>query len=424
MRVTAKPSRSTRDIEIDVGSLAPPAASPVDARPAAPSAPPAPSAPTAPTARPTASVARANQANRARLPIVAACVFLAVVAAGAIPAAVLVLGDSQDGGAAPTETIDATEATEATDTAPTSTPTTSPPVPGEESGDESGSPSWVGVAGAVAAVLLAVLLAAVLVTRRVRRRALRRGTLRTPGDGVFLTEGAVGDAAAGRATADRPGASLGTPDVLILTESASEGDVRLRERVRDQEQAIFANLQLACSFYPTEDWVFSSARLTVVLARVDGRAAPAPIAYSLRPLSDRDGSAREQNVEIGADMKFVSVKGGERSTAPGEEFVRGYGLQESVSYWEFTATRHQPLQGSFVLWLIARAPRESDLMITSTLQVRVTPRSGWSRAQGPSVAGKGEVSLLLTLKDGPPYLAQLDPAAAGSGAEPWLVDVL
>jgi hypothetical protein len=210
--------------------------------------------------------------------------------------------------------------------------------------------------------------------------------------------------------------------VLVLTESASEGDLRLRERVRDHEQAVFANLQLACSFYPTEDWVFSSARLTVVLAREDGRAAPAPIAYSLRPLSDRDGSAREQSVEIGADMKFVSLKGGERSTAPGEEFVRGYGLQESVSFWDFTATQHQPLQGSFLLWLIARAPRESDLKVTSTLQVWLAPRRALFRSEEPAVAGTGEVSLLLGLKDGPPYRARLGGSPPGD-AEPWLVEV-
>lgn len=247
----------------------------------------------------------------------------------------------------------------------------------------------------------------------VRRRAPRHGSLRVP----------AGGAGAGPAAVDQPRASLGTPDVLVLTESASEDDVRLRERVRDQEQAIFVNLQLACSFYPTDDWVFSSARLSVVLAREDGRAAPAPIAYSLRPLSDRDGSAREQSVEIGADMKFVSVRGGERSTGPGAEFVRGYGLQESGSYWEFTATQHQPLQGSFLLWLIARAPRESDLIVTSTLQVRVAPRSLWSRGDGPSVAGTGEVSLLLGLKDGPPYRARLSGSPPKADTEPWLVDV-
>jgi hypothetical protein len=207
-----------------------------------------------------------------------------------------------------------------------------------------------------------------------------------------------------------------------LTEAATEGDVRLRERVRDREEAIFANLQLACSFYPTHDWVFRSARLTVVLARLDGRAAPSPIAYSLRPLSDRDGSAREQSVEIGADMKFVAVKGGERLTAPGEEFVRGYGLQESVSFWEFTATQHQPLQGSYLLWLIARAPSESDLKVTSTLQVRVVPRSVWARTEEPPVAGTGEVSLLIGLKDGPPYHAWLG-GPPDADAEAWMVDV-
>jgi hypothetical protein len=265
----------------------------------------------------------------------------------------------------------------------------------------------------VATALVAIGVVSLLALWIFGRRAGRAGALRFPS----------GEPKAASAAADQPRASLGTPDVLVLTEAASEGDVRLRERVKEREQAIFANLQLACSFYPTQDWVFGSARLTVVLARQDGLEAPAPIAYSLRPLSDRDGSAREQSVEIGADMKFVSVKGGERSTAPGHEFVRGYGLQESVSYWEFTATPHQPLQGSFLLWLIARAPKESDLIVTSRLQVRVAPRSMWSWADGPSVAGTGEVSLLLGLKNGPPYQARLVGPPQEVGTERWTVEV-
>jgi hypothetical protein len=221
---------------------------------------------------------------------------------------------------------------------------------------------------------------------------------------------------------DQPRASLGTPDVLVLTESSTEGDTRLHERVKNREQAIFANLQLACSFHPTDEWVFSGARLTVILARVDGLATPAPIAYSLLPLVEHDGSAREQSVDIGADMKFVSVKSGERSTVPGDVFVRGYGLQESVSYWEFTATPHRPLQGSFLLWLIARAPRESDLRVTSRLQVRVAPRRIWSRADSPSVIGAGEVALTLGLENGPPYTARLDGSTPHTDTEPWLVE--
>ncbi len=122
-------------------------------------------------------------------------------------------------------------------------------------------------------------------------------------------------------------------------------------------------------------------------------------------------------------MKFVSVKSGEKSTVPGDVFVRGYGLQESVSYWEFTATPHRPLQGSFLLWLIARAPRESDLTVTSKLQVQVAPRRMWSRADSPSVVGAGEVELTIGLKDGPPYTARLGGSEQHTDTEPWLVEM-
>ena len=384
MRVSAKPPRSTKQVEVNVGSAA---SSPEDADPPA----------------------KTSGPTLVRLAIVAAC--LIVVAATALLLA-LARDDTVDPGPVPrpsdTPTASATPTPTATATPSQGvpSPTASPTTPTSESDDVSSRVAVLALAAAVAVAVVAGLVLAI------RRRAPSRGTLRRP----------RGEPQ-GRTPADQPRASLGSPDVLVLTEAASEGDVRLRERVRDREQAIFANLQLACNFYPTERWVFSKARLTVTLAREDGRAAPAPIAYALRPLSDRDGSAREQSVEIGADMKFVSVKGGDKSTAPGEEFVRGYGVQESVSYWEFTATQHQPLQGSFLLWLIARAPTASDLKVTSTLEVWVAPRSAWSRADEPAVGGTGEVSLLLRLKDGPPYRAQLGGATSEAGANPWLVDV-
>jgi hypothetical protein len=201
---------------------------------------------------------------------------------------------------------------------------------------------------------------------------------------------------------DRPRASLGTPDVLVLTPATAEEDIRLRDRLAEEKSAIFANLQLACSFRPAKDWRFTGARLTVVLARADGKAAPAPIAYSLRPLSELDGTARENNVEIGADVKFVSAKAAQKSTRGGKMFVRGYGLQESTSFWEFTPTRARPLEGSFWLWLIAKAPLETDLAITSSLLVRVSPRHWW-RAASPPAEGTGTAGLVLHLKDGPPY---------------------
>ena len=116
-----------------------------------------------------------------------------------------------------------------------------------------------------------------------------------------------------------------------------------------------------------------------------------------------DGTARENNVEIGADVKFVNAKVGEKSTRGGEVFVRGYGLQESTSYWEFTPTRARPLEGSFWLWLIAKAPLETDLAITSSLVVEVSPRRWRWRAAGPPAEGTGSLGLVLHLKDGPPY---------------------
>jgi hypothetical protein len=86
-------------------------------------------------------------------------------------------------------------------------------------------------------------------------------------------------------------------------------------------------------------------------------------------------------------------------------FVRGYGLQESTSFWEFTPTRARPLEGSFWLWLIAKAPLETDLAITSSLLVRVKPRRWWRHAS-PAAEGTGTAGLVLHLKDGPPYKSE------------------
>jgi hypothetical protein len=207
-----------------------------------------------------------------------------------------------------------------------------------------------GARGFLLVFVLAALLTAVVVA--VRRRS-RRGVSRVP------QEQAAGSDGIDRHEA--PKASLGTPDVLVLTPATTDDDQRLRDRLAQETSAIFANLQLACSFEPAQEWKFDSARLTVKLARADGLPAPAPIAYSLRPLTEHDGTARENNVEIGADVKFVTVKAGEKQTRGGNVFVRGYGLQESTSYWQFTPTRNRRLEGSFWLWLIAKAPVETDL---------------------------------------------------------------
>jgi hypothetical protein len=200
-------------------------------------------------------------------------------------------------------------------------------------------------------------------------------------------------------------------------------DERLSSKLLEQaKEHVYANLQLACSFYPTNDWLFTSARLTVALARDDGVDAPAPIAYSLRPLTDHDGTGREESVEIGADIKFVNVSTTERTSVTGNVFIRGYGLMESVSYWEFTATPSRPLRGSFLLWLIAQAPTEANLAVKSSLQVMVAPRRSRSRAERPRVEGSGKSVLLLRLKDGPPYRAQLLDPKRPAEQMPWQVD--
>jgi hypothetical protein len=266
---------------------------------------------------------------------------------------------------------------------PSTTPT---PEPGADPG-----PSVLFASLLIVAVVLVIALLLWLLLVRRRRSAPVRGwqPVRRPDNAVLPAE-------------DRPRASLGTPDVLVLTPATTEEDPRLRDHLAQEKSAVFANLQLACSFRPAEDWVFKGAKLTVVLARADGKAAPAPIAYSLRPLSELDGTAQENSVEIGADVKFINAKSSQRSTRGGKMFVRGYGLQESTSFWEFTPTRARPLEGSFWLWLIAKAPLETDLAITSSLLVRVSPRRWW-RVASPPAEGVGTAGIVLHLKDGPPY---------------------
>jgi hypothetical protein len=275
------------------------------------------------------------------------------------------------------------------------TPSASPPAPG-------GS-ARTGLSGSKYLFLLVLvpftIVCVTLLRREIRTQRHMGSRKRPPQFPVRLQRKGHGASA----TDDHPKASLGTPVVLVLTTATTDDDRRLRDQIAQETGAIFANLQLACSFHPSAAWSFGSARLTVVLGRADGRAAPAPIAYSLRPLSERDGAGRENTVDIGADLKFVSAKLGEKSTRGGEVFVRGYGLQESTSYWQFTPTRDHPLEGSYWLWLIAKAPLETDMAVTSSLSVQVSPRRRWSRTGTPLVEGIGMVGLVLRLKDGPPY---------------------
>jgi hypothetical protein len=395
MRVTAKPGQATRVIDVGATPPAPPSAA------APPSRPPHPPVVTADAPRLLPRAPRLIWAAAAVVSVVGGSLFL-VVDALTGPSSVSTLSPS------PSDTVSRTPSTglsgsatpsgspsgTPSDTAVpsetpsvTSLPSTSP-TPGP--GADTGPPVLLVALVVVAAVLLVVLLLWLLLVRR-RRSTPVHGwqPVRRLDNAALLAE-------------DRPRASLGTPDVLVLTPATTEDDPRLRDHLAQEKDAIFANLQLACSFRPARDWVFTGARLTVVLARADGKAAPAPIAYSLRPLSELDGTARENNVEIGADVKFVSAKAAQKSTRGGKMFVRGYGLQESTSFWEFTPTRARPLEGSFWLWLIAKAPLETDLAITSSLLVRVSPRRWW-RAASPPAEGIGTAGLVLHLKDGPPY---------------------
>jgi hypothetical protein len=394
MRVTAKPAQATRVIDVGAARSAPPTA----AQP--PSGPPQPTVGRAEAPRLPRRGPRLIWAAAAVVSVVGGSLFL-VVDALTGPTA------GPTGGPSPSVTVSRTPSTGLTgnpspSSSPSGTPTgtavptetssvTSLPstTPTPEPGVDTG-PSVLLVTLAVVALLLVGLLLWLLLVRRRRSTPLHGWqAVRRLDNAALLAE-------------DRPRASLGTPDVLVLTPATTEDDPRLRDHLAQEKSAIFANLQLACSFRPARDWVFTGAKLTVVLARADGKAAPAPIAYSLRPLSELDGTARENNVEIGADVTFVSAKATKKSTRGGKMFVRGYGLQESTSFWEFTPTRARPLEGSFWLWLIAKAPLETDLAITSSLLVRVSPRRWW-RAASPPAEGIGTAGLVLHLKDGPPY---------------------
>ncbi len=396
MRITARPARATRVIEVGAAPSAPPGA------------PPPPGSGRAPPDAP-----RSKTASGARRPwLLAVAVVIAASAGVAYLVAETSTGPPSVSTGSPTPTGSVTESrtggpsdsatpsgsVSATPTGTGDVPSQTPTATSVPSGsatpptaDGTGASDVIQALSVAAAVVLGALLLYIVMVRR-RRPAPAHGwqPVRRLGNAALPAE-------------DRPRASLGTPDVLVLTPTTTDDDGRLRDHLAQESSAIFANLQLACSFQPAKDWIFTGAKLTVVLARADGRAAPAPIAYSLRPLSEMDGTARENNVEIGADVKFVNAKVGEKSTRGGEVFVRGYGLQESTSFWEFTPTRARPLEGSFWLWLIAKAPLETDLAITSSLLVQVSPRRWRWRAAGPPAEGTGSLGLVLHLKDGPPY---------------------
>jgi hypothetical protein len=61
----------------------------------------------------------------------------------------------------------------------------------------------------------------------------------------------------------------------------------------------------------------------------------------------------------------------------GKVFVRGYGLQESTSFWEFTPTRARPLEGSFWLTHLRWSDLDVDaaeLTITGCCHPRASPQ--------------------------------------------------
>ena len=389
MRVTAKPAPDTRVIDVGATPSAPPTAALPDSRPSRPRAPKG-NAPGVPSWAPRLILAAATVVS-----VVGGSLFLVVDAlrgptsvptGSPPPTGTFTPSTGLSGSPTPTGSVSGTPS----DTAvPSQTPTLPSTTPTPEPGVDTGTSLLLVALFVIAVLLVGVLLWMLLVRRGRSTRVHGWQPVRRLDNAALPAE-------------DRPRASLGTPDVLVLTPATTEDDPRLRDHLAQEKSAIFANLQLACSFRPARDWVFTGARLTVVLARADGQAAPAPIAYSLRPLSELDGTAQENSVEIGADVKFISATAAQKSTRGGKMFVRGYGLQESTSFWEFTPTRARPLEGSFWLWLIAKAPLETDLAITSSLLVRVSPRRWW-RAASPPAEGVGTAGIVLHLEDGPPY---------------------
>ena len=309
MRVTARSAQDTRVIDVGAPPSAPETVAVPDARPPQPRAVGA-EPPWMPSRGP-----RLIWAAVAVVSVVGGSLFLVVDAlrgptsqpTGSPPPTDTVSPSTGVSGTpTPTGSVSGTPSDTAVPSQTPSLPSTTPtPEPGADTG-----PSVLLVSLlVVAAVLVLALLLWLLLVRR-RRSTPVRGwqPVRRPDNAALPAE-------------DRPRASLGTPDVLVLTPATTEEDPRLRDHLAQEKSAVFANLQLACSFRPAEDWIFKGAKLTVVLARADGKAAPAPIAYSLRPLSELDGTAQENSVEIGADVKFINAKAA-REVDPRRQDVR------------------------------------------------------------------------------------------------------
>jgi hypothetical protein len=152
--------------------------------------------------------------------------------------------------------------------------------------------------------------------------------------------------------------TIGGPLTIPLDEGTADPNDHELRAFMTQEAGTYAYWQvlLSCTFRRDDDEPFASASVNLTLAREDGKPEPAPVAWSMRPLSLLQLRPIPWSVKLGTSVHFLTAEAEWHPGDKTEPAVLALGELEPTPGWDFSKTAASPLLGSQRLTLIVRAP--------------------------------------------------------------------
>lgn len=154
--------------------------------------------------------------------------------------------------------------------------------------------------------------------------------------------------------------SLGGPFVIALTADAVKEDADLIEYVKQtQNSHRFFLIHLACTFVPTDGESFDKAWIQIRLSRSDGRDAPKPVAWSMKPQKLSEDLEVTQTAKIGSKLELLEagLESGQKRTYKLVYLQPLNELQWNPA-WHLKSIEGVDIDGSYRFQLIVQSPAD------------------------------------------------------------------
>jgi hypothetical protein len=118
----------------------------------------------------------------------------------------------------------------------------------------------------------------------------------------------------------------------------------------------FDYIRFGCTFRPRKSEVFNQAWLAISLEREHSRPNGGLVVWSMVPEKQYDTTTVSTKATIGAKLKFITAEvDSGRIRSEKDYFIRAYREGRGAPFWEFTGTRSEPINGSYLLHMIVRS---------------------------------------------------------------------